>query len=79
MGRPLLIDEYLKTRIVELTVHIDDLARSIEIPSPGLSPDTATVAIAVLVGAARTRHGDRAIINALARRELDEVEALRVL
>ncbi|MBW3616002.1 MAG: maleylpyruvate isomerase N-terminal domain-containing protein [Actinobacteria bacterium] len=78
-GRALLIDEYLKTRLVELAVHIDDLARSLEVPMPPL-PDAATaVAIAVLVDTARARHGDQAVLHALARRERDQASALRVL
>jgi len=33
----------------------------------------------VLVGVARIRHGDMAVLRALARRERDPVQALRVL
>jgi hypothetical protein len=79
VGQALTIDEYLKTRIVELVIHIDDLARSLELPTPELPYEATTIAIAVLVGTARVRHGDRAVLNALARRELDTREALRVL
>ena len=79
VGQALLIDEYLKTRIVELVYHVDDLARSLELPSPALPSEATTMAIAVLVGTARLRHGDRAVLNALGRRELDEINALRVL
>ena len=79
VGKALLIDEYLKTRIIELVYHVDDLARSLELPSPALPPEATTIAIAVLVGSARLRHGDRAVLNALGRRELDATHALRVL
>ena len=76
--RGLLLDEYLRTRIVELVVHIGDLCRSLEIPVPDL-PDATRVAIGVLLDTALTRHGATGVLHALARRELDEVEALRVL
>ena len=79
MGRALLVDEYLKTRIVELVVHLDDLARSIDAPTPTLPFEATHLAIEVLMDAARIRHGDRAVLHALTRRELDNVQALRVL
>ncbi|MEA3076447.1 MAG: hypothetical protein QOF60_1355 [Actinomycetota bacterium] len=78
-GRTLVLDEYLKSRLIELCFHIDDLARSLSLPPPSLPAEATTHAIAVLVGAARLRHGDLAILHALGRRELDTVQALRVL
>ena len=79
LGQALLLDEYLKTRIVELVVHVDDLARSVQVPVPALPLEATHVAIEVLVDAARVRHGERAVLHALTRRELDVAEALRVL
>lgn len=79
MGKALLVDEYLKTRIVELVFHLDDLARSLRLPSPAVPPEALQIAIAVLLDTARIRHGDRAVLNALGRRELDADDALRVL
>jgi hypothetical protein len=71
-AQPMLLDDYLRTRLVEFAVHLDDLAV--------LVPDDAlTEAVAVLVGAARHRHGDLAVLRALARRERDRAHALRVL
>jgi hypothetical protein len=78
-GRVLVLDEYLKSRLIELCFHIDDLARSLSLPAPSLPAEAATHAIAALVGAARVRHGDLAVLHALGRRELDTVQALRVL
>ena len=75
----MLIDEYLPTRLVELVVHADDLAASVGAdPIPFDDVATSTV-IDVLVGLARSLHGDAAVIRALTRRERDAVEALRVL
>ena len=76
--RGLLLDEYLRTRIVELVIHTGDLCRSLEIEPPEL-PDATRVAIGVLRDTALIRHGATRVLHALARRELDTVEALRVL
>lgn len=73
------IDEYLCTRIVELALHVDDLAVSVGLDTPPLGPAVGDVAIATLVGVGRLRHGDGAVLRALARRERDGVDALRVL
>lgn len=74
----LLLGEYLRTRCVELAVHLEDLALSLGC-EPGLPPSTAAVAVDVLQAAARRRHGDAVVLRALARRERDRVDAARVL
>jgi hypothetical protein len=73
------LDDYLRTRVVELTVHIDDLASSIGVPTPQPSPEAMDESIATLVGVALGRHGDLAVLRALTRAERDDVRALRVL
>ncbi len=78
-GLVMTVDEYLRTRVVELTVHADDLAVSIGVEQAGPQPGTCAVAIDVLVGVARLRYGGMAVLRALARRERDQVQALRVL
>ncbi|MDQ2744017.1 MAG: maleylpyruvate isomerase N-terminal domain-containing protein [Chloroflexota bacterium] len=72
------LDDYLVTRIVELTVHTDDLALSVGLDSPTFPPEAIDITIDTLVGIARNRHGDRAVLLALSRRERDTVNALRV-
>ena len=79
VGRSLLIDEYLKTRLIELTVHIDDLALSLHVETPAMPDPATTFAIAVLVGVARARAGDLAVLRALTRRDRDPGNVLRVL
>lgn len=77
-GEEMLLDGYLQTRCVELAVHLDDLALSVG--SQCRAPDAAiAVAVDVLVAAARDRHGDQAVLHALARRERDVDQVLRVL
>ena len=73
-----MLDEYLRTRLVELTVHIDDLAISVDV-APSVPAEAYAAAMDVLVAVGRRRHGDLAVLRALTRRERDQVEALRVL
>ena len=75
----LTLDDYLVTRLVELVVHADDLAASLAVPPPPLPAAATGLVIATLVEVARIRHGDAAVLRALARRERDAVGALRVL
>ena len=77
-GEEMLLDEYLRTRCVELAVHTDDLALSVGTGTR--APDAAAgVAVDLLVAAALERHGTHAVLRALTRRERDDVGALRVL
>ncbi|HZQ28032.1 MAG TPA: maleylpyruvate isomerase N-terminal domain-containing protein [Acidimicrobiales bacterium] len=75
----LVLDDYLLTRLIELSVHMDDLAVSVGVPPPDLPPGAYEEAIACLVDVGRARHGDLAVLRALSRRERDGVDALRVL
>jgi Mycothiol maleylpyruvate isomerase N-terminal domain len=77
-GMVVSLDDYLITRVVELGVHIDDLAVSVEVDTPPLPTAASDLAIDALVSTARHRHGDLGVLRALARRERDEVNALRV-
>jgi PhnB protein len=72
------LDEYLVTRIVELTIHADDLTASVGSDSPTLPPAALNIAIETLVDIARSRHGDLAVLRGLSRRERDISNALRV-
>jgi hypothetical protein len=76
-GEVLRLDEYLRTRIIEITVHTDDLCVSLGRETPVL-PGTG-VAIQALVEVAALRHGELAVLRALARRERDLAQALRVI
>ncbi|HEX8919242.1 MAG TPA: maleylpyruvate isomerase N-terminal domain-containing protein, partial [Chloroflexota bacterium] len=67
-GLTLSLDEYLRTRMAELAVHADDLAVSIGAEA-SLPRETWGEAIQMLVDLARLRHGDVAVLRALARRE----------
>jgi hypothetical protein len=73
----LRLDDYLATRIIELALHTDDLCVSIGRETPEL-PGIG-VAIQALVDIAAHRHGRLAVLRALARRERDPDQVLRVL
>ncbi len=79
LGRVLPLDEYLKTRLVEMTVHMDDLALSVGLPPREVPASAYGVAIETLVGVATLRHGPLAILRALTRQERQGTEILRVL
>ena len=76
---PMLLDEYLVTRILELVVHADDLASSIGEPMPEFGPVAMACTVGCLLEMARLRNGDLAVVRAIARPERDDVHALRVL
>ena len=62
------LDDFLRTRVLELVVHGDDLAASVDVD---FEPPRAAAAetITTLVATARLAHGDVAVIRALSRRE----------
>jgi hypothetical protein len=72
------LSDYLRTRVVELLVHADDLAASVgtEIDPP---PEVASAAFGVFVELARARAGDVAVLRAFTRRERADPDTLRVL
>lgn len=75
----LTLDAYLCTRLIEICVHVDDLATSLGVAPPPLPEAAGGFAVTTLVEVARLRHGDIAVLRALARRERDGVEALHVI
>ena len=74
----LLLDDYLVTRIVELTCHIDDLAVSVGVTTPQIPLAALDTSVRALVSIARHRHGDLAVVRAFARRERAAPDTLRV-
>jgi hypothetical protein len=58
-------------------VHIDDLCVSLGRPTPTLPG--VEVAISTLIDVAALRHGELSVLRALARRERDPDEVLRVI
>jgi hypothetical protein len=76
-GEVLRLDDYLRTRIIEIAVHTDDLCVSVGRVTPAMPG--IREAIEALVDVAVHRHGELAVLRALARRERDPDQALRVI
>lgn len=73
------VEEYLVTRLVELVIHLDDLAVSVGLPGPSGVPTGAYEATAALLATVASRRvGPLPVIRSLARRERhpDAVRAL---
>ncbi|MGW7241457.1 maleylpyruvate isomerase N-terminal domain-containing protein [Streptomyces sp. NPDC054804] len=68
-GWALRLDDFLVTRMVELSVHMDDLAVSVGLGAPELPGDALDPVIALLTGLAVRRHGQAALLRALTRAE----------
>jgi hypothetical protein len=68
-GRRLTLDDFCRTRLIEILVHVDDLAASIGAGPPDVPAEATGHVIDVLVGIARRRHGDWAVVRTLARGE----------
>jgi uncharacterized protein (TIGR03083 family) len=66
-GAVMRLGDYLTTRVVEQVVHLDDLARSVDVDVRIPEPCVET-ALVVGVDIARLRHGSAAAVRALYRR-----------
>jgi hypothetical protein len=65
----LSFEDYLATRVMEIVVHSDDLAVSLDVEPPRLSQTVLGPVLALLVGVSLQRHGQAAVVRALSRRE----------
>jgi uncharacterized protein (TIGR03083 family) len=65
----LTLDDMLITRIMEIAVHGDDLAYSVGLPDLQLPEAVADIATGLLVRLAVRRHGQAALLRAMARQE----------
>ena len=68
-SRALRLDDFLLTRMMEIAVHSDDLAVSAGLPTPDLPLDVLEPVLSLLIGLAAGRHGQAAVLRALARAE----------
>ena len=62
-------DDFLVSRMMEVTVHSDDLAASVEIDAPPLPDAVLGPVLGLLTRLAVRRHGQSAVVAALARAE----------
>lgn len=65
----LSFEDYLVTRVMEIVVHSDDLAVSVDVDPPMLPHEVLGPVLALLVGVSLQRHGQAAVVRALSRRE----------
>ena len=68
-GRMLSLDDFCRTRLIEVLFHLDDLAASIGLPCPETSAEGHTIVVDILLGIARMQHGDWEVLRAMAREE----------
>lgn len=68
-GWSLSLDDFLVTRMMEITVHSDDLAASLDREPPELPEQVLGPVLALLVGVSLRRHGQSAVVRALSRAE----------
>ncbi len=65
----LSFEDYLVTRVMEMVVHSDDLAVSVDVEPPALPQSVLGPVLALLVGVSLQRHGQPALVRALSRSE----------
>jgi hypothetical protein len=65
----LRLDDFLITRMMELAVHSDDLAVSVGVGTPPLTPAAVDTVTGLLTRLAVRRHGPTAVIRTLSRAE----------
>ncbi len=68
-GWALTLDDFLMTRMLEVAIHMDDLAVSVGLPTPELPAAAFDPVLVVLARLAARRHGQVAMLRALSRQE----------
>ncbi len=68
-GRMLTLDDFCRTRMIEVLMHLDDLAASVGEPTPDTDRAGIDTVIEIVMGIARHQKGDWAVVHALARSE----------
>ena len=68
-GWSLKLSDFLTTRLLEIVVHCDDLAYSVDIPTPPFPPSAVDRVIGLLGQLAVQRHGVTAVLRGLSRAE----------
>jgi hypothetical protein len=71
------LTEFLRTRLLELVVHLDDLAISVGIDELPVSPQAVAVACAVAVEIDIERYGATKVVRALCRSARNPPDSLR--
>ena len=77
-GRMLSLDDFCRTRLIEVLLHLDDVAVSVGLPRPDTAEAGPAIVIGILMGITRMQHGDWAVLHALARDERRAVDVFPV-
>ena len=77
-GRMLTLDDFCRTRLIEVLLHLDDVAASVGLARPVTDAAGPAIVIDILIGIARMQHGDWAMLHALARDERRAVDVFPV-
>ncbi len=75
-GRLLSLDDFCRTRLIEVLMHVDDLAASVDVEMPETDPEGRAIVIDILMGIARHLNGDWAVLHALARSERSDADGV---
>ncbi len=68
-GRMLTLDDFCRTRLIEVLLHLDDLAVSVGESRPETDPEGVAIVVDIIEGIARHLHGDWEVLYSLARSE----------
>lgn len=68
-GHMITLDDFCRTRLIEVLLHLDDVATSVGEPRPATDPEGPAIVIEILEGIARRVNGDWQVIYAMARSE----------
>jgi hypothetical protein len=66
-GWALRTDDFLVTRLMEMVVHSDDLAASVDVDAPDFGPDVLDPVMRLLTALSVRRHGQDAVVRTLTR------------
>lgn len=75
-GRVMRLDDYLLTRLVEQVVHLDDLARSLDVKPWSSASGAEALVISCAAEIGRQRFGSAAMIRTLFRAEVGVLPVL---
>lgn len=68
-GRSISLDDFCRTRLIEVLMHLDDLAASVDEEPRPTSPESIGIVVEILFGIARNLRGDWTVMRALGRAE----------
>ena len=77
-GEMMTLDDFCRTRLIEILTHLDDLAVSVGVERPATNPEAVGIVVDIVTGIARHVHGDWTVLHALTRAERCEADVFPV-